>query len=244
VTDRVFIVGVQRCGTTYLYHLLDAHPLIAMAKPVRPEPKVFLDNSVTGDPDAYDRLVFPDAPTAVVRGEKSTSYLDRADALRRICDTFPDATFLVVMRDPVERALSHYRFSVDNGVETRPVEVALGDALEARAPSYDPAISVSPFAYIRRGHYLEQLIGLERYVPKDRIRVVLFEELVSEKAVIWQTYRFLGVDVGFKPRRVAANTSRTRVDVSTDLRDLLRSHFAPLNSQLAHHLGRSLDNWQ
>ena len=244
MTERVFIVGVQRCGTTYLYNLLDAHPQIAMAKPVRPEPKVFLGEEVTGEPEAYDRLVFPDAPTASVRGEKSTSYLDHEDALRRICDTFPEARFLMVLRDPVERALSHYRFSVDSGVETRAIEVAFGDALDGREPTYDPAISVSPFAYVRRGHYLEQLSGLERYAPKDRIRVVVFEDLVKDRSVISEIYRFLGVDEDFKPHTQGMNASRSTVLLPPRIREALRAHFAPLNSRLGCHLGRSLDQWQ
>ena len=62
MADRCFIVGVQRCGTTYLYHLLNDHPEIVMASPVRPEPKVFLHDRVTGDPAGYDRLVFPHGP--------------------------------------------------------------------------------------------------------------------------------------------------------------------------------------
>ena len=59
MVERAFIVGVQRCGTTFLYHLLDQHPQITMARPVRPEPKVFLSDSVTGDAAAYDTKSFP-----------------------------------------------------------------------------------------------------------------------------------------------------------------------------------------
>jgi hypothetical protein len=42
VSDHFFIVGAQRSGTTYLYHLLSEHPSINMATPVWPEPKFFL----------------------------------------------------------------------------------------------------------------------------------------------------------------------------------------------------------
>ena len=179
-----------------------------------------------------------------MRGEKSTSYLDHEDALRRICDTFPEARFLMILRDPVERALSHYRFSVDSGVETRPIEVALGDALDGREPTYDPAISVSPFAYVRRGHYLEQLSGLERYAPKNRIRVVVFEDLVKDRSVISEIYQFLAVEKGFKPHAQRINASTSTDLLPPRIRELLRAHFGPLNSQLEHHLGRSLDQWQ
>ena len=46
MTNHFFIVGAQRCGTTYLYNLLDEHPEIEMAKPVKPEPKFFMKDDL------------------------------------------------------------------------------------------------------------------------------------------------------------------------------------------------------
>ena len=48
VTRHLLVIGAQRCGTTYLHDLLDAHPEIAMARPARPEPKVFLADELAG----------------------------------------------------------------------------------------------------------------------------------------------------------------------------------------------------
>jgi Sulfotransferase domain len=246
MVDRVFIVGIQRCGTTFLYHLLDNHPQIVMAKPVRPEPKVFLSDSVTGDPSGYDALLFPDKPPEQMRGEKSTSYLDHEPALRRIAVTFPDAFYLVVLRDPVERALSHYRFSVDNGLETRSVEEAMLQDIEGREPAYDSKLSVSPFRYVRRGRYYEQLLTLARQVPYENTRVVLFEALLADPALVSGIYRFLRVDdhpnATVDPRET--NTSVATIDVSTRVRQVLRDYYAPLNQALAGFLGRELDVWQ
>jgi Sulfotransferase family len=246
MVERVFIVGVQRCGTTFIYHLLDEHPEIVMAKPVRPEPKVFLADSVTGNATAYDALVFPEDPPGMVRGEKSTSYLEHNEALCRIVDTFPEARFLVVLRDPVERAFSHYRFSVDNGIETRTLSQALVDDLIGRDIGYDQALSVSPYAYVRRGRYIEQLMRLERHVSTDNLHVIILEDLLAHLDAIRDVYDFLGVRVAFQPtlEGVPTNASNSTPYACPSLRAILRSHFAPFNAALERHLGRALMLWQ
>ena len=79
------VIGAQRCGTTYLHELLADHPDIAMARPPRPEPKVFLtDEVVDRGLEWYDRTWFPHAGTAGLLGEKSTSYLDSPEAIHRV----------------------------------------------------------------------------------------------------------------------------------------------------------------
>jgi hypothetical protein len=246
MVERAFIVGVQRCGTTFVYHLLDEHPDIAMAKPVRPEPKVFLRDTVRGKPSAYDALVFPEDPLGTVRGEKSTSYLEHDDAVRRIIDTFPKAKFLVVLRDPVERALSHYRFSVDNGIEHRSLDEAMSRDLEGHDTIYDISISVSPFTYVRRGRYLEQLLRLERCIANADLHVLILEELLEDPTAMRDVYRFLGVNAAFHPTVEGAptNASRSMPPVSRSVLNMLRSYFAPLNRALERHLGRELISWQ
>ena len=246
MTERCFIVGVQRCGTTYLYHLLNDHPEIVMASPVRPEPKVFLDDRVAGDPAGYDRAIFPADPAGTVRGEKSTSYLDHERALERIEKTFPHARYLVALRDPVERALSHYRFSVAAGVERRDIATAVRDDIAGKEPSYDDTISVSPFAYVRRGNYVDSLRRLGRYVAQEHVHVVVLEELVDDPTVRTQVYRYLGVDDGHVADvpPTATNSSNSGSVLPARVRSVLQEYFAPLNAELAAYLGRAIDRWQ
>lgn len=244
---RVFIIGAQRCGTTLLYRLLDSHPDVAMARPVRPEPKVFLTDDVVGDPQAYDARLFADVPATRVRGEKATSYLEHRAALDRIAETFPDAHIVVSVRDPIERAVSNYRFSVDHGLEDRPLDAALLDDLEGRERSWDRArISVSPYAYVRRGHYLKALRRVETRFDRTRIHVVVFEEFVSDVGEAARILRALGIAGlplhGGPP--VALNPSAAPARLSPTVRDRLRDHYAEPNAALARHLGRTLDAWQ
>lgn len=244
---RVFVVGAQRCGTTYLYRLLDGHPDITMARPVRPEPKVFLTDEFTGDPTRYDARMFPGGPTTRVRGEKATSYLERPAALDRIARTFPDAHVVVVVRDPIERALSHYRFTVDGGLEDRSVDDALRADLEGDARPYDTArISVSPYAYVRRGRYIEHLRAVDARFTPERVHVVVYEDLVADRGTVSALYRALGVDDTHQPAAWGqmVNPSTAQAVLGTSLRLQLRVHYAGPNAALARRLGRPLSAWR
>src|SRR5688572_11238783 len=99
-----------------------------MAKPWRPEPKHFLDAAAVGRGREAYRARFGDAAASVrIFGEKSTSYLERADVPARIATMLPDARILIVLRDPTERAISNYRFSRANGLETASIDEAFYD---------------------------------------------------------------------------------------------------------------------
>lgn len=246
-TARVFVVGAQRCGTTYLYHLLDGHPQITMARPVRPEPKVFLTDDVTGDPSAYDARLFAGRPATQVRGEKATSYLERPAALDRIARTFPDAHVVVAVRDPIERALSNYRFTVDAGLEDRTADAALLADLEGHERPYDRIrISVSPYAYVRRGRYVEHLRAVDARFRPERVHVVVYEDLTTGAGAIRRLYRALGVDDARVPDVLGRVVNPSAVDaaLSASTRERLRAHYAAPNAALARRLGRPLPAWR
>ncbi len=96
-----------------------------MARPARPEPKVFRSDEVSArGREWYRETYFGHARSEAVLGEKSTSYLEDPTAPARRGGA--RRTFVVVLlRDPVQRAVSNWRFSTDNGLETRALEVAL-----------------------------------------------------------------------------------------------------------------------
>ena len=143
--DHLFIIGAQRSGTTSLFLQLDAHPSVTMAKPVKPEPKFFLDNDALepGWQDRYQQF-FPHPEGKAVLGEKSTTYIERSDAGERIAIAFPEAKIVALVRDPIERAVSNYRFSVANGYERRPIDAALDP--QNLVPESPADVSTSPYA--------------------------------------------------------------------------------------------------
>src|SRR5258708_4853167 len=120
--DPFFIIGAQRSGTTYLYELLDEHSSVSMAKPKRPEPKWFLDpQKIKQGAKAWREPFFRGIPAGFF-GKKGTSYLEHPEAADAIMSVFPGARLIAILREPFARAVSNYRFSVENGSESLPIE--------------------------------------------------------------------------------------------------------------------------
>ena len=245
--EHFFIVGGQRCGTTYLCHLMDEHPEIEMARPFRPEPKHFLQEVTFPDGLAgFESTLFGGKPGTRVRGEKSTSYMESRAAAERLATWYPRAKIVFVLRDPIERAQSHYWFSVANGLESLPMPEAFMRENERRN-SFDPAqVSVSPFAYLSRGLYFEYLAMYEAFFPRERIAVLLYEEIVETVDAVQGLYAFLGVDQQFSPaaagRRINQGTNRSS-GLPREVEKYMEAYFEEANARLAARLGRDLSRW-
>jgi hypothetical protein len=240
VSRHFLVIGAQRCGTTWLAAQLDAQPAVAMARPVRPEPKVFLADLGPGQDLAwYDRTWFGHATEGQVLGEKSTSYLDRTDAIPRVKALLGDVPLVVQLRDPVDRALSHWRFSTTSGLEQRP----LAEALEANLAgplTWDPALtSVSPFAYLERGRYVEAIRPwLDAF--GDLLHVQFLEDLLADPARLSETLAHVGAgaDVGEVTREPVNESDVPTPTLEPALRADLRRYFAESDRELEAVTGR------
>ena len=245
MSNHFLIGGAQRSGTTLLYHLFDQHPEIEMARPVRPEPKYFLrDDAGRGGVAEYRRKFFGSKAGARVFGEKSTSYMERQDAAMKAVALLPEVKVVFVLRDPVERALSNYGFSVVNGAETASLEDALKYEVR-RSEHYDrERFSVSPFAYLGRGHYHRFLDRWQAAVGHDRLRILLFEHLIRTPAVIQPLFHWLGVDPRVKPVLPPSPLNPTTpLDVKPELRRQMIDHFRESNRVLEARYGLDLSRW-
>ncbi len=237
---NTFIVGCQRCATTYLTKLLDQHPDIHMAKPIRPEPKFFLSARECQKGRTYYQRRFFASRKESVLGEKSTSYIEYAEVAERIRCFFPDARIIIVLRNPVERAISHYFFSVRNGLESRNIEDALFDPPPA-GQAFET--SVSPFCYVERSKYLEPVNNyLSRF---DNVRVLITEQTVGNLAAIQEVYRYLDVDPAFVPNEYAGKVDArdSRLAASDVVRDRLAACLGTQIVELENLLGKDLGVW-
>lgn len=236
------MIGAQRCGTTRLYELLDAHPDIAMALPRRPEPKVFLSDDLSSRGiDWYRSTFFAHATGERVLGEKSTSYLEDAAAAGRAESMLGQAYIVAQFRDPVQRAISNWRFSSAHGLEERPLDHALLENLSGPRDWNRAQSSVSPFAYLERGQYVRYLEPWLRTFG-DRVIVRFLEDDVSHPEQALSTlYASLGVDPAFRPthpERRVNDSSGPLQDLDPELLSRLHDYFADSNKQLAELLGR------
>jgi hypothetical protein len=131
----------------------------------------------------YEKLHFSQKKSSRVHIEKSTSYLEKPYVAERIKAWFPNATIIVLMRNPVERAISNYFFSQANGLETRSIEEAFAHN-EDESSALCLGTSVSPFAYVKRGFYAQSLKEWKKHFASSQFKILLFEEVIRSKQPI------------------------------------------------------------
>jgi hypothetical protein len=186
-----FVLGAGKCGTTTLHGLLAAHPHIFMTK--EKEPRFFDDDTYySRGLDRYLCDHFRGAAGFKARGEATPLYLASGrkvrDRIRR--DLGKELRFVVILRDPVKRAWSHYLHQCCNGVETESFERAL--ELEPKRLS---AGRLAWTTYFRDGLYARQLRVWFEGFPREHFLVLLTEDLAeSPCAVARQAFAFLDVD--------------------------------------------------
>ena len=198
------IVGAQKCGTTALAHFLAQHPAIAMAAPKEAHLFDAPDYSPAWTPaeiDARYERFFAHAGGERLRGEATPIYLFLPGIARELRRYNPDLKLLVLVRDPVERAVSHYYMERNRGRERQPLWLALlGEPFRLRRR--DPArrdAALRVHSYRRRGLYSLQLRNLYRCFDPRRVLVVRAEDLLRRHdAVLRRVFAFLGVDEGVR----------------------------------------------
>jgi len=186
---NLFIIGAQRSGSTLLAKTLDLHSKIKLMTPVKPEPKYFLGSNYRGKQTYLDFFKRYEENHNYFL-EKSVSYIEHEDALRRINFDFPDAKILVIFREPVSRCWSNYKYSVENGIEKREFSEAIKNSNRL---DFDPAISVNPFAYVERGFYDKYLEKVLNIFHKRNIKVIIFEEFIRSPESLNDIFEWLNL---------------------------------------------------
>ncbi len=173
-------------------------------------------------------------------GEKSTSYLESTAAPGLVAQVLGSPQILVQLRDPIERAVSHWRFSTMHGLEERGLADALAANLAGSLP-WDPAVtSVSPYAYLERGRFADDL---PRWLDAFDTRVVFLEETAGGPEAIRGVYDWLGVDPGVRPEVLGTPVNASEgpeSELSDDLVADLREWYDEPDRRLSDLLGRDL----
>ena len=212
------IVGAQKCGTTALSEFLDEHPDIQMSTPK--EVHLFDDEAFwAGSPAGQDiqrryQQAFEENTTSLT-GEATPVYLYFTEIAERLRRYNPALKIIVILRDPVERAYSHYRMEFERGNETLPYWQALwkeGRRLSEDNNKYHEDSAHRRHSYRARGCYAEQLLALYACFPARQIMVIHNEDLrVSHQQVMKRLFVFLGVpDAQVSARTVFSGGSDIR----------------------------------
>jgi hypothetical protein len=263
------IIGAAKAGSTSLARWLDAHPdvFVPPAKELH-----FFDRDLHWDrgPGWYAEN-FADAGDAASVGEATPSYLASLEAPKRIASVVPDVRLIAVLRNPVDRAYSHYWHARDWGGEKASFATVVESSLQG---------DESPRGYLRSGYYLQQLLRYEELFDRAGMLVLRFEDLTADPAATFRRVcGFLGVRDVAPPNlgrvynahsRLRSGRLRSRMEsvrawrrapmlaraidrlntterayppMPAPLRQRLVDHYAEPNAALADHLGWDLSGW-
>ena len=237
------IVGAQKSGTTALAHFLSQHPEIGLASPK--EVHLFDAPHYCADwtPEQIDKRYgsrFEHCTDARILGEATPSYMFVPEIGRDLQRYNPELKLIVLLRDPVERAISHYYMEKGRGRERRPLWFALlrePFRLRRCRNARVPGSVTLRCSYRTRGLYSLQLRNLYRFFDPDQVLIVRSRELLERHdAVLRRVFSFLGVsenvcvtpEIVFKGER-GGTTHRT---VSWMLRLTYVAEFARLRTLL------------
>ena len=238
------ILGAQKSGTTALYAYLRRHPEIT--GPAWKEVSYF-DRHYRRGP-AWYRGNFPLRAHGAIVGEASPSYLFHPLAPERAAALLPNALLIALVRDPADRAHSHYHHEVALGREELPFEEALEREEERLAGELermhdDPGYFSHAWwnhTYLARGRYAEQLARWLDHFPRERLLVLSNEELAERPA---ETYARVLEFLGARPHRLASYPrvyDRDYPAMRPETRLKLAVAYAEPNRRLYALLGRDL----
>jgi hypothetical protein len=173
----------MKSGTTSLHLYLDSHPQIFMCEPK--EPKFFSRESNLAKGEEWYLKLFANAEDALIIGESSTEYSKTPEfsgVPQRIAKFNPEARFIYIMRDPIERTISHYWLSVRSLNEKRDILTAI---------QQDPH-------YLNVSHYAMQLAPYFDIFGRDKVTCLTFEKMVRNPSdILRNLFIWIGVDPSF-----------------------------------------------
>jgi hypothetical protein len=260
------VVGAQKSGTTTIHDLLAQHDEIWMSDPKELH---FFDNHNDRGLDWYsDQFTPRDGERQW--GESTPFYMYNDRARTAMLDALPDARFVAVLREPVSRAYSHYWFARSKGREPRE---SFASAIAAEPQRLADSKDGQPpaFSYLDRGRYLRQLKALESGSSRDRILVLLTDDLQDDPLGAAQSVcRFLDVDDDqvstfqlrsqntFAERTINSEDGRRKArlhkraegvpvdsypQIDPEIDAALKRQMREENERLAEWLGRDLNAW-
>lgn len=207
-----FIVGAPKAGTTSLYYYLNEHFEIEMSS--QKEPDFFSDKSLQNQKLYYGKdridtiekyqLLFQ-REDVIVRGEASVSYLFYEDVPHKIISYNPNAKIIIMLRNPVERAFSHYLMDYRLGLISESFEVII------KKQSKHKNAHLFYQQYIEVSEYAKQIKRYLEVFPKDNICFIDYEDFKNDTVeIVHSIFMFLGVNDDFQPQlRKKHNTYTT-----------------------------------
>lgn len=232
------IIGAAKCGTSSLFNYLSHHPQILF--PHKKELDFFWKNFDKGIdwylaqfPAITDRADF-------ITGEATPNYLRFPLAAQRIKKYFPQVKSIVLLRNPIERAVSWHYHKISNGLATGTIEDAIAIEME-QLKNWNEADFINA-GYRNPDNLLSSLYIYQLKVwidlfGREQLLIVQSEDLYSNpELVMEQVFSFLEISVSKLSQYPKINAGSYQT-INDDLRSTLANYFQPYNRLLEEYLG-------
>jgi hypothetical protein len=214
------VIGAQKAGTTSLFEHLRHHPEVFLppgkevhyfshdTERTRGWADYIKKNFAAADPSRKWGTVTPSYMVGGVYDTSKTppdiaSRYDERTVPLRIREHSPAVRLIAILRDPVERAHSHYRMASMNGLERRSFDDAIEQLLSPDALERSRRHPKEDTGYITWGEYGRILAGYFDVFPREQILVVFTDELnQAPERLLFRIYEFLGIEPGFVPHNI------------------------------------------
>jgi Sulfotransferase domain len=248
VLPDFLVIGVMKGGTTSFFNYLARHPQIN--PPFRKEIKFFDIHYPEGL--GWYRAHFPTRfkmKPGTVTGEATPYYIFHPTAPNRIGKVLPNVKLIALLRNPVDRAYSHYNHMVRVGREPLSFEEAIEHEPERLAGEEekiitDPLYSTFNhlhYSYLARGRYIEQLQKWFAIFPREQMLVLASEELYTSPATAYRlAIEFLGLS-DWAPNDFKAYKQGVYEEMPASTRKHLIDYYQPYNQKLYECLNMSFD---
>ncbi|WP_164525487.1 sulfotransferase domain-containing protein [Siminovitchia acidinfaciens] len=214
------IMGEMKCGTTALYRYITDHPKVEPAK--RKELAFFhayYDKGIE-----WYKSQFPDCEQCMT-GE-ATGYLKFPNVARKIHKVLPKIKLILILRNPVDRAYSHYHMHLRKGIISIPFE----KAIQGKS------------TYLDKGIYVRKLKRWMEIFPREQFHIVQSEKLYKQpQKTMDEIFKFLGLP-RYKLNVYDHHNAGSYSKMNSETRKKLVDYYKPYNEELYQLLGEKF-NW-
>jgi len=201
-------IGVPKAATTWLNACLNEHPDVCLA-----EKEVNFFNTQAAFPNEkpqnyqkglqWYKKQFQHCNKNSIIGEYSVDYFADEHAPKRIAEQFPDINFIIILRNPIDRAYSHYQYRKAKGRD-------FGASKRAQEKSFVEFLKTEK-RFREVGFYDEHLKRWFSYFDKEQFCIILYEEIQKDpESVVKKTYKFLSADTSIEPSSLQEKINTTK----------------------------------
>ena len=242
------IIGTERGGTSSLYSYLLTEKSARIVGALRKEIHFFDQNYTKGW--TWYLAHFPVRNDDILSGEASPHYYFFEEAAERVARVLPNASVIILLRNPIDRAYSHYQHEVELGYEKMSFEDAIsrefnmsnGDWRRKNLRANGTSQYVH-FSYLSKGLYVEQMKWWLERIPRERFLILKSESFFNNPGqVLSEVLQFLKLPPTDRSAFTKYNEGHYG-PMGQEMRSRLKAFYEPYNRQLSELLRMDLRDW-